>query len=54
MPVKGLGAVARAFHSPLCLEEIVFRDPEPNELLVQVECLRSMPYGFARDRWRVA
>ncbi len=36
MPVKGLGAVARAFHSPLCLEEIVFRDPEPNELLVRL------------------
>ncbi len=36
MPVKGLGAVARAFHSPLCLEEIEFRDPEPNELLVRM------------------
>ena len=36
MPVKGLGAVARAFHSPLCLEEIVFRDPEPSELLVRM------------------
>ena len=36
MPVKGLGAVARAFHTPLCLEEIVFRDPEPSELLVRI------------------
>jgi propanol-preferring alcohol dehydrogenase len=36
MPVKGLGAVARAFHSPLCLEEITFRDPEPGELLVRL------------------
>jgi propanol-preferring alcohol dehydrogenase len=36
MPVKGLGAVARAFHRPLCLEEIAFRDPEPGELLVQM------------------
>lgn len=36
MPVRGLGAVARAFHTPLCLEEIVFRDPEPSELLVRI------------------
>ena len=36
MPVKGLGAVARGFNSPLCLEEIVFRDPEPGELLVRM------------------
>jgi propanol-preferring alcohol dehydrogenase len=36
MPVKSLGAVARAIHSPLCLEEITFRDPEPGELLVRM------------------
>jgi propanol-preferring alcohol dehydrogenase len=36
MAVKGLGAVARAFHRPLCLEEIAFRDPEASELLVRM------------------
>jgi len=34
MPVKGLGAIAREFRKPLCMEEISFRDPEPDEVLV--------------------
>ncbi len=34
--MKGLAAIARVFHQPLCIEEVTFRDPEPDELLVRI------------------
>jgi propanol-preferring alcohol dehydrogenase len=36
MPVLGLGAVAHESHKPLILEQVTFRDPEPEEVLVRL------------------
>jgi len=36
MPVAGLGAVARENRKPLRIEEVSFRDPGPDELLVRL------------------
>jgi len=36
MPIAGLGAVARESRKPLRIEEVSFRDPEPDELLVRL------------------
>jgi hypothetical protein len=37
--IKSLGAVAHAFHRLLCLEQIVFRDPERDVLLLRMSAL---------------
>jgi propanol-preferring alcohol dehydrogenase len=36
MSVTGLGAVAHEIHKPLVLEDVIFRDPNPEELLVRL------------------
>jgi len=36
MTVTGIGAVARESKKQLCLEEIAFRDPQPDEVLVKM------------------
>jgi hypothetical protein len=45
MPVTGIAAVAHGFHQPLCVEEVSFRDPEPNEVLVRVNASVGLPPG---------
>ena len=36
MPSKGRGAVAHALKEPLCIEEVTFADPGPDEILVRM------------------